>query len=113
MTDEFYGPRSRENARTLIEAAAVLGVDVRLVRTTTGGYLVPAEVLAFIRGTSHIEEGRVYDAPKRPGLNEKKEVWVEYATTVLGLDVAVDATKDAVIDLVKNHEAAQAEKGSD
>ena len=57
MTSEFYGPRTRENARALIEAAKTLGVDVRLIRTTAGGYMVPAEVMGLIKGVAHVEEG--------------------------------------------------------
>lgn len=104
MADEFYGPRSRANAKALLDAAAVLGVDVRAIRTTQGGYLVPAEVLALVKGTSRIQEGVEYAAPTRPGINEKKEVWFEYATTVLGLDIAGDATKAAVVEAVKAFE---------
>lgn len=47
MVAEGYavvGPRSAENARTLLALAEGLGLDPGVVRTTIGGYIVPESV---------------------------------------------------------------------
>lgn len=66
MADVHYGPRSRANARALLEAAEGLGLPGEVVRTQTGGYLVPEEVVAVVQGVDHIEEGKEYEAPANP-----------------------------------------------
>lgn len=131
MADTSFGPRSRANARALLDAAESLGLHPGVIRTQVGGYLVPEEVAAIVLGVSEIEEGVNYDAPpaettevpevpktvetveveapKRPAVNEPKDVWVTYATAT-GLSVPEDATKAEVIDLVKS---AEAEEGTD
>lgn len=123
MADVPYGPRSKANARALLDAAAELGLHPGVVRTQAGGYLVPEEVVAIVVGVQHIEENHEYEpppapevtpeaaveTPKRPAVNEPKDVWVNYATAI-NLTVAEDATKAEVIDLVKS---AEAEEGTD
>lgn len=44
----FVGPRSRETARELIDAAVALDLDPQIVATTAGGYLVPVEIVDHI-----------------------------------------------------------------
>ena len=63
MENRKYGPRSRANARKLIDAALDLGYESRVVRTTIGGYLAPADVVDLVEGISHIEEGVTYPVP--------------------------------------------------
>lgn len=44
----FFGPRSKENARRLLALADELDIDQRLIRTTSGGYLIPDEIEAAL-----------------------------------------------------------------
>lgn len=44
----FVGPRSREMARKLIDAAGEVGLSPKVIKTTNGGYLVPVEVVDYL-----------------------------------------------------------------
>jgi hypothetical protein len=100
MTDAFYGPRSRANAAALLAAAAELGLDARVIRTTMSGYLVPDAVLERVKGLEDIEEGKTYpdpaEAPERPRGNASLEVWATYARA-LGVEVTEEDTRDGLI----------------
>lgn len=119
MTDVFYGPRSRSNARALLAAAAELGLDARVVRTTQNGYFVPGEIVSFLEGVAEIEEGVTYppppeDAPEdqqvleRPRGNFGREKWAEYAK-FRGLEVADEDTRDDIIVKVDTFETNEKE----
>lgn len=114
MTDVFYGPRSRSNARALLASAEALGLAASVVRTTMNGYLVPAALVESMESLSGIEEGKVYEvpsdeiglegeAPARPNVNDSKADWSRYATAI-GLSPAEDVTKADLIDMVKTAE---------
>ena len=90
METKSFGPRSRANARKLIEAAIDLGYDVMVVRTTVGGYIAPADVVDLGSGVAGIEEGVTYPAPEEsapevpspietPKGNAPRAVWEEFA----------------------------------
>lgn len=115
MTDVFYGPRSRANARALLDAVKVLGLDARVVRTTLNGYFVPEEVVASLDNLSHIEEGIVYPVPEentppadepveRPRGNFGREAWAAYYATKFGTDAPEDASRDDIKALVEAKE---------
>ena len=124
MADEFYGPRSRANARALLRAAESLGLDPGVVRTVLGGYKVPTEVAAIVHGVADIEEGVEYEAQtteeggtgegsvpgepveeqaKRPSQSDSKADWLAYATGK-GLDVTDDNTKAEIVKAVQDSE---------
>ena len=74
MVDKFVGPRDRSTARKLLAAAAELGLDSKVVRTTTHeghGYLVPEEVadLAF---ADEKADGKKADSGKRASRGSRK-----------------------------------------
>jgi predicted peroxiredoxin len=100
MTDAFYGPRSQANAQALLMAAAELGYDVRVVRTTLSGYLVPEAVLERVKGLDGIQEGVTYPepsrAPERPRGNASLAVWADYARA-LGVEVTDEDNRDGLI----------------
>lgn len=115
----FFGPRSRDHARLLLDAAAKIGVDQHLVKTTRGGYLVPQEVLDYINSLPAEGEyvgpldDKADDAPSeepkaeptepgldRPNVNESKALWLAYAQSV-GLDVTDETSKADIIEAVK------------
>lgn len=116
----FYGPRSRENARLLLDAANALGVHPRDIRTQVGGYLVPEEVVDYINeGLEVSEESEPQDhetvteheeqtsegiaALTRPSTADPKADWLAYAQS-LGLDVTDDNTKAEIVEAVKAKE---------
>lgn len=128
MADTFYGPRSRENARLLLKAAEELGYEPQVVRTTSGGYNAPEDVVEAVLGVSDIEEGKDYPAPDegadgipvltneagdqdtsqaeevetelvRPHNGASKADWVKYAESV-GVEVTEDDTRDGLIEKV-------------
>lgn len=130
MADEFYGPRSRANARALLRAAESLGLDPGVVRTVLGGYKVPSEVAAVVLGVEDIKEGVEYEAPdnpnpdvpgeggteeggvpgepdagdlKRPSQSDSKADWLAYATAK-GLSVTEDNTKAEIVKAVQDSE---------
>lgn len=115
MADGFYGPRSRANARLLIDTAKALGLSTRVVKTQMGGYSVPVEIIDAINADLEIKEEanevetteEQGDQPKRPGQNDPKADWLTYAQAT-GLDVTEDSTKAEIIDAVK-----KAEEGTD
>lgn len=43
--EAFVGPRSPEKARELLDLAEKAGLDASVVRTTMGGYIVPADLV--------------------------------------------------------------------
>lgn len=115
MADGFYGPRSREHARLLLDAADKVGVDQHLIRTTTGGYLVPQEVLDYLNDLP--KEGEEVDAPEeakpeakgRPNVNESKADWLAYGQSI-GLDVTDETSKADIIEAVKAAETTEEQK---
>lgn len=113
MTDTFYGPRSRENARLLLDAAAELGYDPFVIRTTRGGYTAPQDVVEAVLGVADIEEGKNYPAPvedasegqddgedvtppARPNNGASREDWKTYAESI-GVEVVEDDKRDGII----------------
>lgn len=66
MNEATYGPRSKANARLLLDAAAGLGYPSRVVKTSRGGYTVPQDVLDAALGVEKIEEGVFYPAQRPP-----------------------------------------------
>lgn len=125
MAEAFYGPRSRENARLLLDAAKALDIHPREVRTQVGGYLVPEKIVDYINGEAPeapesdaesqgaAESTEVSDsgtqeqeAPvKRPSVPDAKADWLEYAQHI-DLDVTDDNTKAEIIEAVKKAEEA-------
>lgn len=128
MADEFYGPRSRANARALLAAAESLGLHPGVVRTQAGGYLVPHEVAEIVLGLQDIkpdteyegeqkaEEQKVADGDtpeetkpepveetKRPSQADSKADWLAYAQSK-GLDVTDDNTKAEIVKAVQDSE---------
>lgn len=132
MADEFYGPRSRANARALLAAAETLGLDPGVVRTQAGGYLAPHEVVEIVVGVQDIqpdteyegeetgteeqvadaqggtEEGGVPGEPgtddlKRPSQADSKADWLAYATAK-SLNVTDDNTKAEIVKAVQDSE---------
>ena len=116
----FYGPRSRENSRLLLESARALGLHPRVIRTMANGYYVPDEIVDYINKdleivdvtesqdqetvTKHEEqdsEGKV--ALTRPSTADPKADWLAYAQS-LGLDVTDDNTKAEIVEAVKAKE---------
>lgn len=119
MGDATYGPRSRENARLLLEAAAALGYSSSIVKTGRGGYVVPQDVLDAALGVEKIEEGVFYPAPPEPPSEEpteaivtvdkprgnaSREAWVEYARAAFGIDIDDDLSRDDIKNLVNEEE---------
>lgn len=133
MADEFYGPRSRANARALLAAAESLGLHPGVVRTQAGGYLVPHEVAEIVLGLQDIKPDTEYEgeeqkveetkpepttpeeqkAPeatpepveetKRPSQADSKADWLAFAQSK-GLDVSDDNTKAEIVEAVKDSE---------
>lgn len=114
MKTGFHGPRSRENARLLIDAAKALGYPTSVVKTTRGGYNAPADVVEAALGVANIEEGVTYPAPDEPkdeapkdsGETERLErpnngaslkEWSDYAKSV-GVDVTDEDTRNGLIE---------------
>lgn len=121
MDNGFFGPRSRENARLLLEAAKELGYPSSVVKTARGGYRAPQDVVDAATGLEGIEEGTVYPAPdeetseseeqadetlERPNNGASRDEWVAYAKSV-GVEVADDDTRNGLIEKV------DAQEGSD
>lgn len=90
MQTRKYGPRSRNNARKLIDAALDLGYESRVVKTTVGGYVAPADVVDLVEGIRHIEEGVTYPVPvtvvaapvaivEPPKGNAPRKEWEDFA----------------------------------
>jgi hypothetical protein len=112
MADEFYGPRSRANARALLKAAESLGLPPTAVRTQAGGYLVPHEVAEIVHGVADIKPDTEYDGEnpeektseeKRPSQADSKADWLAFAQSK-GLDVTDESTKAEIVEAVKNSE---------
>lgn len=118
MNEVTYGPRSKANARLLLEAAAALGYPSRVVKTGRGGYVVPQDVLDTALGVEQIEEGVFYPAPpeppsqeqedapvvdEKPRGNASREAWADYAKT-LGIHVGDDLSRDDIKNLVNEEE---------
>lgn len=115
MANAFHGPRSRANARLLVDSAKNLGYPTSVVKTARDGYSVPQDVLDAALGVDQIQEGVEYDAPKEvapeggdvpekpqwPGGN--REAWATYAKHI-GIDVTEEATRDDIKTLVEAKE---------
>lgn len=115
MSDAFYGPRSRANARLLVESARTLGYPTSVVKTARAGYTVPQAVLDAALGVEHIQEGVEYPAPqiespapagdvekpKWPG--GSREAWALYAKSV-GIEAPDGSTRDDIKNLVEAKE---------
>lgn len=121
MKTGFYGPRSRDNARLLLDAAKELGYPTAVVKTTRGGYNAPEDVVQQVMGIADIEEGVNYPAPDEapapqestPEVGEEQEApekvrpnngasradWVDYAES-LGIEVTEDDKRDGLIEKV-------------
>lgn len=87
MSDVFVGGRGRDKAVLLLAAAEDLELPSRVVRTQTGGYLVPEEVAEAAGLTEESDSGV-------PADSAKKAEWVEFA-------VAEGGDRDEVSALTK------------
>jgi hypothetical protein len=107
MKPGFYGPRSRANARLLIDAAIALGYPTSVVKTTRAGYNAPEAVIQAALGVSGIKEGVTYPAPEnvppggaqaleRPNNGASRAEWVAYAESV-GIEVTADDTRNGLV----------------
>lgn len=126
MADAFYGPRSRENARLLLDTAASLGYGPEVIRTQVGGYLIPEDVsdalAKDIQETAALNEQALREAEEQEAEKEKEQVeeqkveevarpaqadpkadWLAYAQHK-GLDVTEDNTKAEIVEAVKKAE---------
>lgn len=118
MSEVEYGPRSKANAQMLLAAAAALGYQSRVVKTSRGGYLVPQDVLEAALSVEKIEEGVFYPAPPEPPSveqepapvtddkprgNASREAWADHAKT-LGVHVGDDLSRDDIKNLVNEEE---------
>lgn len=119
MADAFYGPRSRENARLLLDTAASLGYGPEVIRTQIGGYLIPEDVsdalAKDIQETAALNEQALQEAQEqeekvqeveevaRPAQADSKADWLAYAQHK-GLDVTEDNTKAEIVEAVKKAE---------
>lgn len=113
----FYGPRSRANARLLLDAAKALGIHPREVRTQMGGYLVPEEVVDYINRDLDIQDeddkggtdetpvpvDTAKHTPDRPSTADPKADWLAYAQAI-GLDVTDENTKADIVAAAKKAE---------
>lgn len=125
MKTGFHGPRSRDNARLLIDAAKSLGYPTAVVKTTAGGYKAPQDVVDAALGVSGIQEGVVYpapaeevpvapvadedaaeetveetDEPQRPNNGASRAEWVDYAKRSVGYIATDDDTRNGLIEKV-------------
>lgn len=113
MDNAFYGPRSRENARLLLDAAEELGYPTSVVKTTRGGYNAPQDVVDTALGVDGIEEGKTYPAPddegqkalERPNNGASREDWKNYAESI-GVEVVEDDKRDGIIEKVDAKEGS-------
>lgn len=120
----FYGPRSKRNARLLVNAARELGYPTSVVKTTMGGYNAPDAVVNEALGVEEIKEGVEYPAPspepasipvpepdpepvqetapkvKCPKGNASRGAWAAYAQS-LGVTVDDRMTRNQIRDLAK------------
>jgi len=126
MADAFYGPRSRENARLLLDTAKDLGLGPAVVRTQVGGYLVPEEVVDKIneavvaeaerlaaeeaeaeaerqRAVEEEENAKADSETKRPSQADSKAAWLAYAQAK-GVEVTDENTKAEIVEAVKKAE---------
>lgn len=64
----FVAGRSQENARALLAAAGRAGYDAKVVKTTDGGYIVPAVVVDALADSPDVsdETPDKEDAPAAP-----------------------------------------------
>lgn len=60
----FVAGRVRENVVRLLEIASELGIDQNVVKTTAGGYVVPAAVADVFEKESASKAEKVEEAPK-------------------------------------------------
>ena len=117
----FYGGRSPENARRLIDAAVSLGYEPWVVATTQSGYIVPEDVLNLVNppapeepedeaelaegDDTEVQEEEVEETEtlKRPGKNDSKADWSAYVES-LGVEIPEGATKDDLFALADEAE---------
>lgn len=98
----FVGPRSRDTARALIDAATEIGLDPQVVLTTTNGYLVPVEVV------DHIDEEKA----KAEAAEAERKAAAKAAADAIRA-AADKAEKEAAEKAAANEAAkAEAEKAS-
>jgi hypothetical protein len=109
MVNAFHGPRSKANAKALLDAAKALGYSSAVVRTTRTGYMAPQDVVETVLGVAHIQEGVKYPAPDpephkealpKPRGNGSREAWAEYAASV-GVQITDDLSRDDIKNLVE------------
>jgi hypothetical protein len=109
MANAFHGPRSKANAKALLDAAKILGYSSAVVRTTRTGYMAPQDVVETVLGVAHIQEGVEYPAPNpephkeslpKPRGNGSREAWAEYAASV-GVQITDDLSRDDIKNLVE------------
>lgn len=115
MKTSFHGPRSKANARLLIEAAKALGYPTSVVKTGPGGYMAPEDVVQEALGVLQIQEGVQYPAPDqdpmitqaveimskpialiRPNNGAARHEWAAYAKSV-GIEVTDDDTRNGLV----------------
>ncbi len=121
MATSYYGPRSRENARALLDAAKALGYPTSVVKTTRGGYNAPTDVVESVMGVAAIQPNTVYPAPdeipvlenddtinpdtaievkaevlERPNNGASFPAWADYAKSV-GIEVTDEDTRNGLI----------------
>lgn len=107
MANTFHGPRSKANAKALLEAAKLLGYPSTVVRTTRTGYMAPEDVVQTVLGVAHIEQGVQYPAPEpeptpipKPRGNGSREAWAEYAASQ-GVEITDDLSRDDIKNMVE------------
>lgn len=112
MNLAFHGPRSKANAKALLEAAKSLGHVPQVVRTTRSGYLAPQDVVDVVLGVENIKEGVEYPPPpesvpeaqtepERPRGNASREAWAEYVSKRLGVEITDDLSRDDIKNMVE------------
>lgn len=121
-----FGPRSKANARLLLEAAKSLGYPSSVVKTSRVGYSVPQEVLDAALGVEKIEEGVFYPAPpepspesqedtsetvpegetptEKPRGNASREAWADYVSKTFDIEITDDLSRDDIKNLVNEEE---------
>jgi hypothetical protein len=109
MANAFHGPRSKANAKALLDAAASLGYSSAVVRTTRTGYMAPQDVVEAVLGVAHIQEGVVYPAPhtdppkepvEKPRGNGSRDAWAQYAAS-RGVEITDDLSRDDIKNMVE------------
>jgi hypothetical protein len=109
MANAFHGPRSKANAKALLDAAKILGYSSTVVRTTRTGYMAPQDVVETVLGVAHIQEGVQYPAPAdepaeepqtKPRGNGSRDAWAQYAAS-RGVQITDDLSRDDIKNMVE------------